>query len=108
MKNQNDLIFSIVAGVIGIGFALGFFFTKREPVAPASPQSVITTPVALPAVEPVRANGLGGGSSQGMGGFGGGFPGAGGRGGPPAGFGGPGGPPGGGGPMRGRPGVSTS
>lgn len=113
MKNQNDLIFSIVAGVIGIGCALGFFFTKREPVQPTPPTTVVVTDVALPTPAPAMANGLSGGSGA-AGGFpGGGFPGGGMRGGPPSGLGAPGGPSGamGGGGMPGgrpRPGVSSS
>lgn len=78
MKNQNDLIFSIVAGVIGVGFALGFFFTKREPIQPTPPTTVPTQLVALPNPEPAMANALSGGTNNAAGGFGGGA--AGGRG----------------------------
>lgn len=88
MKNQNDLIFSIVGAVIGIGFAVGFFFTKREPVSPAAPETVVTTLVALPKVTVAKTNGLAGGGPAGGGG--GSF-------GPPGGFGGGGGFSGGGG-----------
>lgn len=100
MKNQNDLIISIVAAVLGIGFSIAFFFMKRDPVTPAAPQAVVTTPLVYPAPLPVMSSGLpsasgggGGGSPFGGGGFGGsgGFslPGKGGRGGGP--MGGPGG-----------------
>jgi hypothetical protein len=40
MKNQNDLIVSLVAAVIGIGAFCGLFFTKREPVTPPPPTVV--------------------------------------------------------------------
>ncbi|AIE85644.1 hypothetical protein [Fimbriimonas ginsengisoli] len=85
MKNQNDLIVMIVAIVLGIGFSLAFFFMKRDPVAPAAPQQVVTTPLALPGADPVMGNSLSGGGTGGAGG--GGF----------GGFGGPGGPAGRGG-----------
>lgn len=94
MKNQNDLIISIVAAVLGIGFSIAFFFMKRVPVTPTPPQQVVTTKLALPAADPVMANGLSGGGNAagGMGGPGGmpgGIPGMGpmGR---PGGMGGPG------------------
>jgi len=92
MKNQNDLIVSIVAAVFAIGFATGFYFTQRKPVEPTPAPKVVTTAVALPATSVVFSNGLAGGAAAGPGG---GFGAAGGRGpgGPPAGFGGPGGPP---------------
>ncbi|MGV3618670.1 MAG: hypothetical protein ACO1SV_25385 [Fimbriimonas sp.] len=99
MKNQNDLIFSIVAAVIGIGFAAGFYFTKREPIAPPAPQTVPTAAVALPAPEPARSNGLSGGGNA-AGGFPGGGRGPGGGGMMPGGPSGPSGMPG----MPGRPG----
>ena len=100
MKNQNDLIVSIVAAVLGIGFSLAFFFMKRDPIQPAAPQQVVTTALAYPAAVPVMANALpsggtnsaGGGSPFGSpGGFGSGNPfGPGGpgmmRGGPPGGM----------------------
>ena len=70
MKSQNDLIISIVAGVFAIGFALGFFFTKREPGSPAAAPKVNTAPVQLPAATVSYKSGLGGGGAAG--GFGGG------------------------------------
>jgi two-component system, OmpR family, sensor kinase len=76
MKNQNDLIISIVAAVLGIGVSVACFFMKREPVAPAAPSAVVTTALALPAADPVMGNSLpSGGSAGGTGG--GGFPGGG-------------------------------
>lgn len=47
MKSQNDLIVSVVAGVIAIGAFCGLFFTKREPVSPAPP-----TPVPIDEAQP--------------------------------------------------------
>ena len=101
MKNQNDLIVSIVAAVFALGFVAGFYFTARKPVEPAPSPKVDTTAVKLPDTTVVYTNGLSGGGAAAGGGFGG----FGGPGGPPAGFGGPGGPPGGlrGGPPGGIP-----
>lgn len=97
MKNQNDLIFSIAFIVVGLGASAAFFFTQRTPYAPQAPQSVVTTDVPLPKVDPVMvdANAGGSGAGGGMGGRGGGGMG----GGMATSFGGPmgmGGPPGGG------------
>lgn len=58
MKNQNDIIISIVAGVLAIIFGIVFYVTKRDPVAPPAPPSVILTPVQIPAGEVVYSNGL--------------------------------------------------
>jgi hypothetical protein len=67
--NQNDLIISIVAVVLGLGFSAAFFFMKRVPIAPAPSPAVITTQPALPVGSVVMANALpGGGSAQGGGG----------------------------------------
>lgn len=73
MKSQNDLILAIVSAVIGIGCAVAFFFTKREPVAPPAPTTVTLTPVETPKVEPSMTNALSGGGTAagGFGGFGG-------------------------------------
>jgi hypothetical protein len=71
MKNQNDLIFSIVAIVV---FLIAFFVcygTKPEPVKPASPAPVVLAEPALPTgVTPVLANELPGGGSGGGSGLG--------------------------------------
>ncbi len=104
MRDQTNIIVTVVAVLLGIIGATTLFFTKPEP-QPVSP--VETVPLAaakLPAAEPlvVKANALPGGSAAG-GGAGGGFgaPGSGfgapkGAFGAPSGFGGPpGGPPGG-------------
>jgi hypothetical protein len=107
MKNQNDLIFSIVGAVLGIGFSVAFFFMKRDPVSPPAPQQVVTAQLAYPAAAPVVANGLpGGGGSSGGGSspFGGGSPF--GAGGPPPGMGGMG--AGGGRPRMGMSGSAPS
>jgi hypothetical protein len=94
MRNQNDLIISIVAAVLGIGVSLAFFFMKPDPKQPAAPSAVVTAALAYPAAAPVMANGLpsGGGGGGGMGGGGGfGPPGMGGMGGMGRGMGGGGG-----------------
>ena len=72
MKNQNDLIISIVAVVlmlIGVGVAMG---TARQAVKPAAPEAVIVTPPALPKGSVLSANSLpgGGGSDAPQGGMG--------------------------------------
>src|ERR1044072_4211730 len=70
MKNQNDLIFSIVGFVvllIVVGVCIG---TRPEPPVPPKPQPVNTADPKFPTgVAPVMANGLpSGGSSSGGGG----------------------------------------
>lgn len=75
MKNQNDLIISIVCGVLALGAAITFYFTKEVPVAPASPQVVPTGRAQLQPGAVVFADSLPGGGGQsggGGGGFGGG------------------------------------
>lgn len=63
MKNQNDMIISIVAIVLGlIGFCIGFF-TKRQPSAAPSPETVVLTPPALQGAEVKMANSLPAGSA---------------------------------------------
>ncbi len=83
MKNQNDLIISIVAIVLALIIAGVCFGTKREPIAPAAPEAVNLTAPALPAGDVVMASSLPGGSGGGAAGGG-----RGGLGGGPAGFGG--------------------
>ena len=112
MKNQNDLIISIVAGVLAIGISIALFLTKREPFVPAAAPQVNTAAVSLPAGDVKFSASLPGG---GGGAAGGGNP-FGGGGGNPFGArgGGPGGPsfgPGGpsfgpGGPRSGGPQIS--
>ncbi len=76
MKNQNDLIVSIVAGVVAIGVFCGFFFFgQREPQRPADPTPV---PLGEPKAEeasitfgnalPGAQGGQGGGGGSRMGG----------------------------------------
>ncbi len=98
--NQNDLIVSIVAVVLGLGFSAAFFFMQRKPIAPPMPTAVNVAPPALPAGNVVMANALPGSSSAG-GGAGGGFGGGPGRSGGPmmSGMSGAGSAPPGGGPM---------
>lgn len=85
MKNQNDLIISIVAVVLALIISSVLFFTKREPVQPAAPTAVVLTPPALPEGSVTMANALPGAGAGGAGGR------MGGPGGPPMGMGGPGG-----------------
>ncbi len=82
MKNQNDLIISIVAIVLALIIAGVCFGTKREPVAQPAPEVVILTPPALPQGDVVMANALPSASNQGGGASGAGpsAAGAGGRG----------------------------
>ena len=93
MKNQTDMIVTIVAVLcmlIGVGVCFG---TKREAVKPAPPEAVVSTPLQLPAGDVVMAASLpgpggagGGGGGGGRGGFGGGGRGGFGGGGGRAGF----------------------
>src|SRR5687768_10036583 len=104
--NQNDLIISIVAIVLGIGFSVAFLFMKREVVAPQAPVPVNLTPAALPAPGVAYANSLPGASAAG-GGMGGGMSGGASMGGParpgaPMGGGASGAPSLPGGPNKGR------
>ncbi|MEZ0327877.1 MAG: hypothetical protein ACAH95_18430 [Fimbriimonas sp.] len=71
--NQNDLIISIVAVVLGLGFSAAFFFMQRKPIPPQNPTTVNISPPALPAGNVVMANALPGGGSTPGGGGGGGF-----------------------------------
>lgn len=58
MKNQNDLIISIVAIVLGlIGFSIGFF-TKRQVTPPATPEVTNLAPPKLQGAEVQMANAL--------------------------------------------------
>lgn len=96
MKNQSDLIVTVVAVLcmlIGVGV---FFGTRKEAVKPAPPEAVVQAPLQMPAANVVMASSLPGG------GGGGGAPGFG-----PAGM--PGGPGGGrmGGPSMGGPGMGA-
>ena len=104
MKNQNDLIFSIVFGVLGLVAAGIAYGTKPEPPTIPPPPTINVADAPLPTTAVVYGNALPGGTANagaqgGPGGFPGGapggFPGApgGGRfpGGPPGGL--PGGPP---------------
>jgi len=88
MKNQNDLILSIVSAVIAIGVVIGIAVTKPEPAAPQAAPKVNEAKLTLPAADVVYANALpgAGAAAGGRGGFpgmgGGGMPGGrGGRGG---------------------------
>ena len=79
-NNQNDLIFSIVFGVLGLiafGIAIG---TKPEPPTIPAPPTINVADAPLPATAVVYGNALPGGGTTaggtgGPGGFPGGFPG---------------------------------
>ena len=93
MKNQSDLIVTVVAVLcmlIGVGV---FFGTRREAVKPAPPEAVVQSPLQLPAANVVMANSLSGGNAGGAG--------------PGPGVGGPGvGAPAAGGPNIGSAGIA--
>ena len=74
MKNQNDLIISIVAIVLALIIAGVCFGTKREPVAPPAPEQVNLAAPTLPQGDVVMANSLPGASNQQQGGAGAGGP----------------------------------
>jgi len=71
VKNQNDLIISIVSVVLALIIAGICFGTKRKPVAPAAPEVVVVTKPQLPTSDVKMANGLPGASQNTPGGFGG-------------------------------------
>jgi hypothetical protein len=71
--NQNDLIFSIVFLVLGLGFMIAFWFMKPVPPSLPEPTPVNLAPPALPASNVAYANSLPGGSAQSGPGGGGGF-----------------------------------
>jgi hypothetical protein len=76
MKNQNDLIVSIVAIVVALGVSLGFFFNKRVPVKPPEPAPVPTAEAKGAEGSVTFANSLPGGDREaGSGGGPGGAPG---------------------------------
>ena len=91
MKNQNDLIFSIVFGVLGLVAAGIAYGTKPEPPTIPPPPTINVADAPLPTTAVVYGNALPGGTANGTGqGAPGGFPGG------PGGFpGAPGGFPGG-------------
>lgn len=69
-NNQNDLIFSIVFGVLGLIAAGIAYATKPEVPSIAAPPTVVTAPAALPATAVVYGNALpagAGGGAQGPG-----------------------------------------
>lgn len=72
MKNQNDLIISIVAVVLALIIAGVCFGTKREPATIPAPEKVNLAAPALPAGDVVMVNTLPGGSTAGGAGMGGG------------------------------------
>jgi len=74
MKNQNDLIISIVCGVLAIGGITALYFTKRVPETPSAVSKANVTAPVLPASSTKMTNGLAGGGTAagGFAGFGGG------------------------------------
>lgn len=64
MKNQNDIIISAVAIVLALIFFSVFYFTQAQPVKPAPPEQVITTPATFQPGAVVMADKLPGGSAQ--------------------------------------------
>jgi hypothetical protein len=66
MKNQNDLIVSAVAVVIGLIMCIVFYATKPDVQKPADPAQVDLAPPKLPTGNVVYGNGLegGGGGSK--------------------------------------------
>lgn len=71
VKNQNDLIVAIVAGVLGLT-AIGVSYgTARKPNEPSKPPPIVTAPAEAPPGAVVFANGTG---SSSQGGFGSGGP----------------------------------
>ncbi len=66
MKNQNDLIISIVAAVVALGCAAAFFFGAPKPIELPAPAAVPTAPVAVAEGSVVYADSLPGGSSNGQ------------------------------------------
>lgn len=105
MKNQNDLIISIVAAVVALACAATFFFGAPKPTELPSPAAVPTAPVAVAEGSVVYADSLPGGSNNGQ-------PGAAAGGGAAAAGGGPGRPSlgvaGGGGGAPGRPSLGVA
>lgn len=80
MKNQNDLIFSIVAVLVFLIVFCLTFFMRPTVTMPAAPEKTnLTEPQFPTTIQPVMANSLpGGGSSGGGASRGGGGPAAGG------------------------------
>ena len=73
MKNQNDLIVAGAVVLVCIGVILGFYFTKRDPVAPPNPTPVVITDAVPAAASVTYANSIpGGGGTTGGAGAGGG------------------------------------
>jgi hypothetical protein len=78
MKNQNDLIISIVSGVLAVGAIVTFYFTKPEVTPQPRPTQVNLAELQLPQADVAYTVGL---PNAQAGGPGGGVPGGGGMGG---------------------------
>ena len=70
MKNQNDMIFSIVAVVLALIVAGVLFATQPEVPAQVAVAPITTTPAALPGADVVMANNLPGAGAGAAGGLG--------------------------------------
>jgi hypothetical protein len=64
MKNQNDLIFSIVAIIVFLIIGGVAYGTKKDPVAPPVPEAVNTATPKMPEGQVVMANALPSGSNN--------------------------------------------
>jgi hypothetical protein len=56
VKNQNDLIVSVTAGVLALGTAAAFYFTKPEPETKPNPASVVVNAAEIKAASVVYTN----------------------------------------------------
>lgn len=67
MKNQTDLIISIVSGVIAVGLGIAMFATQRQPATPEAAPTVELGAVPLPKAETMvtYSNSLSGGGTAG-------------------------------------------
>lgn len=105
VKNQNDLIVSVTAGVLALGTAAAFYFTKPEPETKPNPAPVVVNAAEIKAASVVYTNSISPNGSNGA---------AAGGGAPRSGFGGGAAPAGaapagaGGGQARQRPGLSAT
>jgi hypothetical protein len=64
MKNQNDLIFTIVAIIVALGALAGTYFTKPEPQTRAEPEKVKTSDPVYPTGSVTYSASLPGASNQ--------------------------------------------
>ncbi len=79
MKNQNDLIISIVAVVLALIFGGVFMATARQPVKPGPPETVVVSDAKMPEGAVKFTDALPGASATGQNTAGGGGGGGGGK-----------------------------